>query len=112
MNSYLEQDFPFGLPFGAPLQPSFLKLEVCAATSKTILMFEQTLDPSQGYGQAGGFNTAGQYTAEDARAEANGTNATAVAWEAMSSISTGTLTGEMTFGTEHSRTHKSPNEET
>ncbi|MGA2604828.1 MAG: type II secretion system protein [Verrucomicrobiia bacterium] len=69
MNSYLEQDFLFGLPFGAPLQPSFLKLEHCSATSKTILMFEQTLDPSQGYGQAGGFNTAGFYTAEDARAE-------------------------------------------
>jgi prepilin-type processing-associated H-X9-DG protein len=31
-------------------------------------MFEQTLVPSQGYGQAGGFNTAGGYTAEDARA--------------------------------------------
>jgi prepilin-type processing-associated H-X9-DG protein len=51
------------------LQPSFLKQEVCAATSKTILMFEQTLNPSQGYGLTGGFNTAGQYTAEDARAE-------------------------------------------
>ena len=69
MNSYLEQDFLFGLPYGAPLQPSFLKQEVCAATSKTILMFEQTLNPSQGYGLTGGFNTAGQYTAEDARAE-------------------------------------------
>ncbi len=69
MNSYVEQDFLFGLPFGDSLQPSFLKLESCAATSKTILMFEQTLDPSQGYGQAGGFGTAGCYTAEDARAE-------------------------------------------
>lgn len=69
MNSYLEQDFLFGLPFGAPLQPSFLKLDLCTATSKTILMFEQTLNPSQGYGQAGGFTIAGCYTAEDARAE-------------------------------------------
>jgi prepilin-type N-terminal cleavage/methylation domain-containing protein/prepilin-type processing-associated H-X9-DG protein len=69
MNSYLEQDFLYGLPFGASLQPAFLKLERCASTSKTILMFEQTLDPSQGYGQAGGFDTAGCYTAEDARAE-------------------------------------------
>ncbi len=68
MNSYLEQDFLFGLPYGGSLQPSFLKLEFCASTSKTILMFEQTLDPSQGYGQAGGFNIAGCYTAEDARA--------------------------------------------
>ncbi len=69
MNSYLEQDFLYGLPFGASLQPGFLKLERCASTAKTILMFEQTLDPSQGYGQAGRFVTAGCYTAEDARAE-------------------------------------------
>ncbi|MGD0060622.1 MAG: prepilin-type N-terminal cleavage/methylation domain-containing protein [Verrucomicrobiia bacterium] len=69
MNSYVEQDFLYGLPFGDSLQPPFLKLEICASTSKTILMFEQTLDPSQGYGQAGGFTIAGCYTAEDARAE-------------------------------------------
>jgi len=69
MNSYLEQDFLYGLPFGISLQPSFLKLERCASTSKTILMLEQTLDPSQGYGQAGRFDIAGCYTAEDARAE-------------------------------------------
>ena len=68
MNSYVEHDFLYGLPYGVSLQPSFLKLESCASTSKTILMFEQTLDPSQGYGQAGGFGTAGCYTAEDARA--------------------------------------------
>lgn len=69
MNSYVEQDFSYGLPFGDSLQPPFLKLELCSSTSKTILMFEQTLDPSQGYGQAGGFTIAGCYTAEDARAE-------------------------------------------
>jgi len=69
MNSYLEQDFLFGLPYGASLQPSFLKLELCSCPPKTILLFEQTLDPTQGYGQAGSFDTAGQYTAEDARAE-------------------------------------------
>ena len=68
MNSYLEQDFLFGLPFGASLQPPFLKFEKCSCLSKTILMFEQTLDPSQGYGQAGGFDIAGRYTAEDPRA--------------------------------------------
>ena len=68
MNSYLEHDFLFGLPFGASLQPPFLKFEKCSCLPKTILMFEQTLDPSQGYGQAGGFDTAGRYTAEDPRA--------------------------------------------
>ena len=68
MNSYVEQDFSYGLPFGDSLQPPFLKLEICASTSKTILMFEQTLNPTQGYGQAGGLTT-GFYTAEDARAE-------------------------------------------
>jgi prepilin-type processing-associated H-X9-DG protein len=68
MNSYVEHDFLFGLPYGTGLQPSFLKLESCASPSKTILMFEHTLDPSQGSGQAGGFSIAGCYTAEDARA--------------------------------------------
>jgi prepilin-type N-terminal cleavage/methylation domain-containing protein len=68
MNSYLEQDFLYGLPYGDSLQPSFLKLDKCASPSKTILMFEQTLEPSQGYGKAGGLDTAGRYTAEDARA--------------------------------------------
>ena len=68
MNSYVEHDFLFGLPFGVSPQPAFLKLELCASATKTILMFEQTLDPKQGYGQAGGFDTAGRYTAEDARA--------------------------------------------
>ena len=68
MNSYLEHDFLYGLPFGVSPQPSFLKFEKCACPSKTILMFEQTLDPSRGYGQAGGFDTAGRYTAEDPRA--------------------------------------------
>jgi hypothetical protein len=70
MNSYLEQDFLYGLPFGASLcSPVFLKLEKFAlASSKTILMFEQTLDPSQGYGQAGGFDTAGCNTPPRIRA--------------------------------------------
>lgn len=68
MNSYLEHDFPYGLPFGASPQPPFLKLEKCSCLSKTILMFEQTLEPSQGYGRAGGLDTAGCYTAEDPRA--------------------------------------------
>jgi len=68
MNSYLAHAFPYGLPFGASPQPSFLKLERCTRLPKTILMFEQTLDPRQGYGQAGGLDTAGRYTAEDPRA--------------------------------------------
>ena len=113
MNSYLEQDFLYGLPFGASLQPSFLKLEKCTCLSKTILMFEQTLDPSQGYGQAGGFDTAGRYTAEDARARwANATPTSAPGWQAMSSTSTATLAGGMTCGTEHSPTPEFPSEET
>ena len=68
MNSYLEQDFEYGLPVGATLRPSFLDLVRCTAPSKTLFMFEQTLDPSCGYGQAGGLATAGRQTAEDARA--------------------------------------------
>jgi hypothetical protein len=68
MNSYVEHDFLYALPYGASLQPSYLKLENCSCPSKTILMFEQTLNPSQGYGQTGGFDTAGLYTAEDPRA--------------------------------------------
>jgi len=65
MNSYLEHDFEFGQykPY-----PSFLKLSSCRAPARTILMFEQTLDPQQGYGQQGGHPLAGRYTAEDARA--------------------------------------------
>ena len=68
MNSYLECDFPFGLPDDMPPYPSFLQLGKCKATWKTILMFEQTLNPKQGYGQLGGHTMAGRYTAEDARA--------------------------------------------
>ena len=68
MNSYLECDFPFGLPPGVEPYPSFLQLGRCKAPSKTILMFEQTLDPRRGYGQQGGHSMAGRYTAEDARA--------------------------------------------
>lgn len=68
MNSYLAHDFLFGLPWNAGLQPSFLALSRCVAPAQTILMFEQTLDPGQGYGQAGAFRTAGLFAAEDARA--------------------------------------------
>lgn len=68
MNSFLAHDFNYGLPWGAVYQPSFLKLTRATAPSQTILIFEQTLDPRQGYGQAGSFRTAGFQTAEDARA--------------------------------------------
>ena len=68
MNSYLAQDFPFGLPWGAMLQPSFLFMGRVVAPSVTILMFEQTLDPAQGNGQTGGLSSAGRYGGEDARA--------------------------------------------
>ncbi len=68
MNSYLEHDFPFGLPEGMEPYPSFLKLERCRWPSVTLLMFEQTLDPKRGYGQQGGHTMAGRFTAEDARA--------------------------------------------
>lgn len=70
MNSYAEHDFLFGLPFGVSPQPSFTRLEQFASPAATLLLFEQTLNPSQGYGQTGGFATAGLYTAEDARAVA------------------------------------------
>ena len=68
MNSYLAHDFPFGLPWGANAQPSFLTLSKCVAPATTILMFEQTLDPGQGSGQSGSLKSAGNYAAEDARA--------------------------------------------
>ena len=68
MNSYLEHDFPFGLPWGVSPQPSFLSLSKCAAPATTILLFEQTLDPNQGYGKTMPLTTAGHYPAEDARA--------------------------------------------
>ena len=68
MNSYLEWDFPFGRTADIKPYPSFLKLTLCKAPWKTILMFEQTLDPRRGYGQQGGHPKAGRYTAEDARA--------------------------------------------
>lgn len=68
MNSYLEHDFPFGLPEGRDPYPSFLQLERCVSPSVTLLMFEQTLDPKRGYGEQGEHRMAGRYTAEDARA--------------------------------------------
>ncbi|MBN1341462.1 MAG: prepilin-type N-terminal cleavage/methylation domain-containing protein [Phycisphaerae bacterium] len=68
MNSYLEYDFEFGRPDDVPPFPSFLKLDLCQASGKTLLMFEQTLDPTQGSGQTGGHREAGRFPAEDARA--------------------------------------------
>lgn len=68
MNSYLAHDFCYGLPWNAAKQPSFLFMGKAVAPATTILMFEQTLDPRQGYGQAGGLSSAGRYAAEDARA--------------------------------------------
>ena len=68
MNSYLAHDFPFALPWGAEPQPSFLFMGRSIAPAQTILLFEQTLDPKQGYGQSGGLGSAGRYGGEDARA--------------------------------------------
>jgi len=69
MNSYLEHDFSFGQEEGqTEFDPSFLKLNRCQAPGKTLLMFEQTLDPSRTRGQEGGHKAAGRFTAEDARA--------------------------------------------
>ena len=68
MNSYLAHDFPFGLPWSAQPQPSFLFLGRAGTPARTILMFEQTLDPRMGYGMAGGLGTAGRFGGEDARA--------------------------------------------
>ncbi|NLX12253.1 MAG: type II secretion system protein [Phycisphaerales bacterium] len=68
MNSYLTYDFPFGREEGIEPYPAFLQLSRCKAPSRTILMFEQTLDPARGYGLQGGHDMAGRYTAEDARA--------------------------------------------
>lgn len=70
MNSFLAHDFNYGLPWGASYQPGFLQLTRAAAPTQTIMLFEQTLDPRQGYGQAGSFRAAGYQTAEDARAAA------------------------------------------
>lgn len=68
MNSYLEQDFKYGLPWKVSPQPSYLRLSRCTRMSQTILMFEQTLKPDQGYNQKGGLREAGRHTAEDPRA--------------------------------------------
>jgi hypothetical protein len=68
MNSYLEYDFPYGQPAGAEPAPNFLPLNRCKAPARTILLFEQTLNPAQGYGQQGGHPEAGWHTGEDARA--------------------------------------------
>ena len=68
MNSYLAHDFNFGLPWNVSKQPSFLFLGRCESPVSTILLFEQTLDPSMGYGQSGGLVSAGRFGGEDARA--------------------------------------------
>jgi len=68
MNSYLEYDFPFGRGPEDREYPPFLKLNQCKAMSRTLLLFEQTLDPQCGYGGQGGLSTAGRFTAEDTRA--------------------------------------------
>ncbi len=71
MNSYLEHVFRFGLPgpdWEKLKYPSFLQLNRCTAPTRTLLMFEQTLDPRQGHGQLGKLRMAGRFTAEDARA--------------------------------------------
>jgi prepilin-type N-terminal cleavage/methylation domain-containing protein len=68
MNSYLEYDFPFGREPGDREYAPFLKLNVCKAISRTLLLFEQTLDPQCGYGGQAGLSMAGRFTAEDARA--------------------------------------------
>jgi prepilin-type N-terminal cleavage/methylation domain-containing protein len=68
MNSYLEYDFPFGRRPDEEPMPPFLSLSRCRAAGRTLLMFEQTLDPRRGYGRQGGHTMAGRFTAEDARA--------------------------------------------
>jgi hypothetical protein len=73
-------------------------------------MFEQTLDPSQGYGQAGGFDTPAATPPRMPARWANGTD-TWVDSGAMSSTSTATWIGATTCGTERSLTPESPHEE-
>jgi prepilin-type N-terminal cleavage/methylation domain-containing protein len=70
MNSYLEYDFPFGREPDDKEYPPFLRLSQCRAISRSLLLFEQTLDPKFGYAGQGGLSMAGRYTAEDARAYA------------------------------------------
>ena len=113
MNSYLEQDFLYGLPFGDSLQPSFLKLERCACHVEDNPHVRANARSEPGL-RPGGRVRHGRllHRRRCPRAWANGTDATAAGWQAMSSTSTGTLTGGMTCGTEHSRTPEFPSEET
>lgn len=68
MNSYLEQDFDYGLG-GRPNQPSYLFLPHCTAPAQTILMFEQAVEPGDGvFGGKYPNPEAGRHTAEDATA--------------------------------------------
>ena len=66
MNSYLEQDFDYGLGGRLP-QSSYLNLLRCTAPSRTILMFEQAVDPNDGvFGGKYPNPNAGRHTAENA----------------------------------------------
>lgn len=68
MNAYLAQDFDYGLA-GRSNQPSYLNLLRCEAPSRTILMFEQMVDPRDNvFGGKYAIRDAGKYTAEDATA--------------------------------------------
>jgi prepilin-type N-terminal cleavage/methylation domain-containing protein len=52
MNMYLDDDAAANLPPGVKAYPSFLNLVKAEAPSTTILMYETTLNPAAGYGQA------------------------------------------------------------
>ena len=68
MNSYLEQDFDYGLGNRAR-QPSYLNLLRCTAPASTILLFEQAAEPNDGiFGSKYPNPDAGRYPAEDATA--------------------------------------------
>jgi len=77
MNSYLEWDSKFN-PTSKPnitMYPPFLNMAKAKTPSETILMFEQTLNPAEGYNSynadptsPGGFTEAGWHTAQDPRA--------------------------------------------
>jgi prepilin-type N-terminal cleavage/methylation domain-containing protein/prepilin-type processing-associated H-X9-DG protein len=66
MNSYLAHDFPYGL-LGREAQSSYLYLPRCPAPDQTILLFEQSVSPSDSVFTSGN-RSAGLYPAEDATA--------------------------------------------
>jgi prepilin-type N-terminal cleavage/methylation domain-containing protein len=51
-NTYLDFDRPLAMPPGVAPYPSFLNLAKARSPSVTILLFETTLKPEAGYGQA------------------------------------------------------------